>query len=334
MRSTGLPALIAWLALQPMAAHAVELVAIRPGMMCQSADALGRLTLPNGESRTHAVAPHAEDLATATAGHCTDLDLGQAMTMVTVRHNTSIVAGEAGGPPLVVPNIDVQPVAAGTQPAGNGMVLTQHLPTGDGQALEILEDARITPDLRHRMWDAFDVPGDALDGKDPRVPTFEAQPLLTARLRLVTAAGAVLAERTLERPLAMLAPAPLDGLPSPAFLLTVDYSSGMGSYSGPATTLLVPHQDGLDPEQAVTPGGTSAVIELPSTLKTFWRIVPPRVGHTQEIELASCRPLGDKPDFVTTYATYRFGGGHWRVSTHAVDGLTEFEGPPERSLFP
>lgn len=42
-----------------------------------------------------------------------------------------------------MPNID-------TEPAGGGLVLTRHLPTGDGQALETVEDMRITSMLRQQ----------------------------------------------------------------------------------------------------------------------------------------------------------------------------------------
>ena len=38
-------------------ARAQQVVATRPGIMCVSAETLGRLTLPNGDSRTHDTAP-------------------------------------------------------------------------------------------------------------------------------------------------------------------------------------------------------------------------------------------------------------------------------------
>lgn len=324
--------LMAWM---PAAAMAADLVAIRPGVACRSPEALARLTLPDGESRSHAVAPAGADLAAAKAGGCIDLRPGTILALGTARRNTSIVTSGMASGPLVVPNVDVEPVAQGTRPAGGGLVVTAHLPTGDGRALEVLEDERITPDLRHAMWGSADDPAMLLDPADPRLAALHARPLLPARLRLVDPAGTVVAQTGLDQPLAMVAPAPLDGLPAPAFLLTVDESAGFGSYSGPGTTLLVPERQGLAPLQATGADGRPSVIELARTLKTTWRIVPPRTGRTQEIEFAACRPAGSRPDFTTTYSTYRYRDGGWQVASRATPGLTEFDGPaPDRALFP
>ncbi|MDP9097272.1 MAG: hypothetical protein M3N26_12095, partial [Pseudomonadota bacterium] len=57
-------------------ASAADLIAIRPGLMCVSTDALARLTLPSGESRTHVPAPRPNDLRVAAAGGCIDIPPG------------------------------------------------------------------------------------------------------------------------------------------------------------------------------------------------------------------------------------------------------------------
>lgn len=315
----------------PTLATAGDLVSIRPGLMCGSADALARLTLPNGDSRSHAVAPRPQDMALAAAGHCIDLQPGRIVTLVTARRNTSIVTEREQCTPLVVPNIDLQPVADGMSPTGGGYSATQHLPTGaDGEALEIFEDARITPDLRHQLWGQSSDPEMVLDPKNPLLADLQTHPLLPARLRLVDGSGRLIAGTTLDRPMAMVMPAPFDGLPAPAFLLIVDYGAGTGD-SGPATTILMPSLQKLTPLQA---GQPPATIELASTLKASWSVVPPRSGPTQEIEFATCQPIGSKPDFVTTYSTYRFSSGAWHVASRRINEYTEFEASPARSLFP
>ena len=336
MRSVLL-ATIGLTVLPPTATLADDLVAIRPGLQCASANALARLTPPDGESRSHAVAPRPSDLAAARMGGCTDIVLGTIVTVLTARHDTSVIA-RPGSSPVVVANIDVEPLPDRPQPPDrDGYATIQHLLTGgpDGEALEVLEDDRITPTLRRQMWGVAEDPAFVLDAGSPLLKRLASHPLLKARLRLVAGTGAVISERKLDQLQAIVGPAPLHGLPAPAFLLTVDDSIGMGSYAGRVTTLLVPSQRRLDAVQATAPDGTAEPMHLGDTLKTLWRVVPPRIGQTEEIELAACRPQGSKPGFVTTYATYRFTDGRWRVASRRTDGITELdEGFPARSMFP
>ena len=101
-------------------ALADQLVATRPGIMCASAEALGRLTLPGGDSRTHLPAPSPADLRAASAGGCTDIAPGLQVTTVETYRNTAVAV--VNGVRLTIPTIDFQP-AAGTAsgPAPDGV---------------------------------------------------------------------------------------------------------------------------------------------------------------------------------------------------------------------
>lgn len=117
-----------------------------------------------------------------------------------------------------------------------GYRLAQKLATEDGSVLQVLEDQRISAQLHKDSWgngldeDSFDEPGDLVEN-----------PLLEAQVRLVSASGDVIAHEDLGYPLAELKKAPLKGLPQPVYFLTIDQTAPMGSYSGPATQLLMPH---------------------------------------------------------------------------------------------
>ena len=317
-----------------------DLVAIRPGVMCASAAALASLTLSTGDSRTHAASPRPQDLALARQGGCNDVTLGRAVLLRTPHHNTSVVTQGDPSAPMVIANIDFQPLADPAPAGRDGYRRTQHVATGasDGGALEVLEDDRISPALRRQMWGVAEDPDFVLPAGSPLSATFRAHPLRPARLRLLDGAGTVLAEQVLDRPQAIVWPAPLRGLPAPGFMLTVDRSIGMGSYAGPGTTLLLPSLHRLAPERAIAADGTPTAIDLADTLKTAWTVVPARDGAGDEIELVACRPVGPKPNFVTTYSTYRLvaggGAGQWHVASRREPGIWENEGFPGRSAFP
>lgn len=95
-----------------LSATANELVAIKPGLMCVSPDALATLTLPDGSSKTAKPNPLAADLNTKRDGQCIDIKIGSHVTVSVTHANTSI--GSAAGPDgrlhtYVIPNIDFQP---------------------------------------------------------------------------------------------------------------------------------------------------------------------------------------------------------------------------------
>lgn len=357
------------LSLGALSAHALadELVATRPGVMCVSADALARLTLPSGDSRTHAAAVTPETQSLAASGGCVEIKPGIRVTVQKAFKNTSVVTYRAAGAQneqtFVIPNIDfatatggVTPVAAQAAPVSasatntaaaapasaataataapasalaQGYRVAQRVPTADraGTVLEILEDARVTPELHKTLWGS----GEGADGLPDGV---SHAPLLGAQVRLVSAAGAVLASRKLDYPLASLEAAPLHGLPSPAWFLTIDATAPMGSYNGPGTEILVPAQSGLEALSYTSAQGAAAPLVLSRTGKADWKIVPARAGGTEEIEHVFCEFAGGD-NFVTTYRTYRFAGGKWQAASRQLRGLWESDREfPARPDFP
>ena len=314
--------------------------------MCRSAEALGRLTLPGGDSRTHAAVPRPEDLQLASSGGCIDIPPGARVTVRQAFRNTSVVTyGAADAPSLVVPNADFRPVGTsdatvpdGTVAAGNGVApagytVAQRLPVaGPGSdALVVLEDRRLTPRLRERFWGNGGAETQ-LDEHDPLADEFHLHPLLNARLQLLSARGQVLGETREDYPLARIEPAPLHGLPVPTVLFTVDMSAGFGGFSGPATVLLTPTTQGLAPVQFVPErGGKPETLGLARTLHSGWSIVPACHGGTEELEEADC-PGGGGAHL--TLGTYRFHDGQWHLSERQGAECGDVEEMPPRSAFP
>ena len=100
-------------------ARADMLRATRPGIMCTSADALAKLSLPDGSSRTAAsnVPPAVE--AIARAGNCVDFPVGNVVILLTRHNNTSIVrsdtlSGDGVLDTFIIPNIDYAPYSPPT----------------------------------------------------------------------------------------------------------------------------------------------------------------------------------------------------------------------------
>ena len=82
--------------------------------MCTSPDALAKLSLPDGSSRTAAanVAPAVQ--AIARAGNCVDFPVGNVVLLLTHRNNTSVVrsdtlSGDGVLDTFIIPNIDYAP---------------------------------------------------------------------------------------------------------------------------------------------------------------------------------------------------------------------------------
>lgn len=97
-------------------ALADTLVAARPGVMCSSADALAKLTLPDGSSRAAGPGARPEYITTKQAGGCIDTPLGARVTVLQARQRTSVVTYDAndgrGARTFIVPNIDFPTASA------------------------------------------------------------------------------------------------------------------------------------------------------------------------------------------------------------------------------
>ena len=137
-----------------------------------------------------------------------------------------------------------------------------------------------------------------------------------------------------EHPLAKVDPAPIHGLPSPTFLLSIDYSTGAGGFSGPATDVIVPSVGQLEPiSYASSDGNKAGTVSMASTLHAGWQIVPARGGGPEVIETVDCEPDGKKQDR-QTYRSIRFVDGQWRASARQKGECGEIEVMPPRSMFP
>jgi hypothetical protein len=149
----------AGLALLYQSSGPADLVAIKPGVMCISAQAVAKLTLPNGDSRTHEPIVLPEDLVVAASGGCVDIPLG---VRFTAHHSLGTTSAVDYGPStlrlFVVPNIDLRSVPALPKGAAARSVIsppsvppdrvvTERLPV-DGIGRDVLvmrEDERATP---------------------------------------------------------------------------------------------------------------------------------------------------------------------------------------------
>ena len=338
-------------ALSVATAQAADLVAARPGLMCHSKAALSRLTLPDGDSRTHLPDPAPADERLADTGGCYDLDgSAQRVTVIKAFHNTSIVstavagAGPSDATTFVVPNVDFEPAdAPGSAPGPAaphpgptppGYAVAERMPVGGAASddLVLLLDRRLTPDLRHAMWEQTSVVGDVMDAHDPRQAEFKARPVLNAQLRLMSRDGTVLDTLRTGYPLAEVKPAPIHGLPAPLFEFTDDESAGFGGFSGPATLLLTPSTTALRPVAFVSDSdGTRETLVLASTLHAGWTIVPSRQGGPDEIEAAYCPGGGTSHLFLLTY---RFRDGAWHEARRTGEACGDLEAMPPPDDFP
>ena len=208
--------------------------------------------------------------------------------------------------------------------------------------IELLEDARITPDMRHAIADAYG--GDPCAGNPAALRALchapDRAPLRHAMLRLVDARGRVVATQLAERPLAELSAARLYGSRRRTYLYTVDLGIGAGSYAGPLTRLLEPDARGFGWLTADSAGVARGPIALVSTLKSAWRFAPQSHGKGQDLLMLLCRPdlrvgRDSTARFVLTYKRYTFTGGTWRLRQRQAPGCFESDQPfPPASDFP
>ncbi|WP_047306181.1 MULTISPECIES: hypothetical protein [Pseudomonas] len=211
-----------------------------------------------------------------------------------------------------------------------GYRIAQQVLVGDGSVLEVLEDLRITPELHANSW------GSGLDA-DSLLQSDDEHPVapLGALARLVSDGGEVLAQKSLGYPMATVEKAPLNGLPSPAFFLTIDQTAPMGSYSGPATEVLMPEQSQLDPVLCQGEGGERQPLVFAQTGKAAWQIVPSDKGGTESIQQVSSASSMENEEFITTYRTFRYVDGQWTVASRQQAGYWDMESEfPEPALFP
>lgn len=201
-----------------------------------------------------------------------------------------------------------------TKPTGYRVVKTISLPTA-GTTLELLIDTTLKPDTDDEA---------AYDKK-------------LAILRVVRADGRVVQELPLERSRATLTPVVLQGTQM-VYQITVDYSVGAGSYNGPITFWLEMVKGRL---RYVSVDGKR--INVMSSLKTDWKLVPSPGGRGKDILEVACRPsptIGDSSgtsdkDFQIIYTRFSYNGNSWKRKTAKHYGFWESDGTfPPLSRFP
>lgn len=216
---------------------------------------------------------------------------------------------------------------------GARITLTQAVNGVDGE-LQILKDERITASIAKTVWNKG-----AFEGKpEDTVSSFKELPPRNAQIRVVDRHGKVIDSEKLERPLARLGIAKLYADSKVTYSVTVDYSAGFGSYSGPITSFVEVSGGHLSWLEAVDHDGKHRKVSVMSSLKTAWRIAPVADGGREILE-AACRPtektLKTGDDFQIIYSRYYFDGTQWRLVSRKVPGFSEFEdGFPRRSRFP
>ncbi len=199
--------------------------------------------------------------------------------------------------------------------------------------LQVVTDSRFSQATRDQMWGNGDW-AFVLSETDPLHKSFSISPPLNAKLQIADATGNIVADEALERPLAEIEETRLHSYKR-TFLVTVDYSVGMGPYAG-LTTVLVRVQNGrLEGVSATNPAtGKSDPIHLPKTLKTDWRFSD---AGGREILAVSCRPDFDNQDtFTVRYIKYRWDDKKgWLMYERAEKGIWESDEPfPPRVKFP
>jgi hypothetical protein len=205
----------------------------------------------------------------------------------------------------------------------------------DGE-LRLLVDSRLTPKLRQDMWETSAL--DVSVGDDQQLAAFKSVPPRNALVQIVSKDGAVVEAKELERPLVKLTSAKLYGDSRLTYIVTVDYSAGFGSYSGPITFLVeVPDRHLKWIEATDEKTGVKKQISLMTSLKTTWEWINSPDGKGKQILHAACRPtaFGDNHDFTISYTRFYFDGTKWIELSRSRKGYSDFEdGFPERNQFP
>jgi hypothetical protein len=198
--------------------------------------------------------------------------------------------------------------------------------------LQLLMDSRLTPPLREELWGRgewwFVLSPDSKSFKE-----FSALPPRDAKLGVRDERKRLVADRNLERPLAKMARWGYAGVGELGYLITVDYSAGFGSYSGPATSLLRVVNSALLDVRAVDPAsGQEVHFRLMKALKSDWKMKA--TGNMLEILSFFCRPT-QNGQFRLEYIRYSFDGSRWLEYKKSENGYWESDEPfPPRSAFP
>ncbi len=145
------------------------------------------------------------------------------------------------------------------------------------------------------------------------------------------AAGQLLDHLILAAPLARLDPTPLRGAPAPTYLVSVDLTAALGSYSGPLTIPVQVINRYLQPAVATMPDGRPEPIHLALTGKAAWK----KITIKEVDDLLSVNSQPQDGNFMTFYRRYHPTRDGWQVRVRSAPGLWESDSEfPESERFP
>lgn len=204
-------------------------------------------------------------------------------------------------------------------------------PHGVNGKLQLSMDARLTGPARDKMWGHGDW-SFALKPEMELYKDFSAFPPCNAKLQIKDDKDKLVFDRFLNRQLAKLEE--LDAVGNSTFLLTVDYSTGFGSYAGLETSLLQVAGAGLRDLDALDVSTQQREpIRLAKSLKSGWTIS--KVSNGLEVLSLWCRPTPNGATFNLMFTRYSFDGNQWLAHKRQEKGFWESDQPfPPRSAFP
>lgn len=198
-----------------------------------------------------------------------------------------------------------------------------------GDTLQLLLDRRLTESVRTELWGKGNW-SFVFSPESPIYKEFSTHPPANSKLSIWDNKGQEITNRVLDTPLAKLELLNPTSKVNQFYLLSEDYTAGMGSYNGLRTTLLqVSYASIQDVKALNVESHQDEKIRLVKSLKSDWRR-----ESSFEILTVSCRPKADG-NFVIDFARYHFDGIKWREYKRETDGFWESdEAFPERSAFP
>jgi hypothetical protein len=204
---------------------------------------------------------------------------------------------------------------------------------GSGGSFQLWLDSRLTDSLLAAMWGIGEW-SFVLPEESELYSQFESLPPGNARLTFTGSDGKVINSRDLETPLARIELRNSSSDTAHLFLLTQDYSTGVGSYRGLVTTLVRVSDSSIEDVKALdTVSRKEEPIWLTKSGKADWRQL-----SDSEFLSVSCYPKSPEDKdvtFVVEYTRYTFNETRWLKITNIRDGYWESGDVfPDRSVFP
>lgn len=198
---------------------------------------------------------------------------------------------------------------------------------GFNGTLAMLSDSRLKKNIVDELWGKGDWTV-VLSDRDPIHRSFLKLPPKPAKLVLSDAHGKVIAEMRLRTSLARVELHP--GGCRPGYLLSEDFSAGLGSYAGVKTVLISIVESKFVKAKIATASGrrTQKTIELWKSLKSDWKLK----GCDKIYSVTSWEK---ENSFLTEYSTYVRTKAGWTKRSATRKQIWESDqGFPPESDFP